>query len=216
MIRKLPVVVAAITMSISAIALTGGVASARTPPVNATNYTATCTGISGSLSFNPPLTIAGGAVSPETVKTKASFSGCTATPTAGGASVSITKASITGTITIASSSHTCMGLSTGAATGNSTVKWTTSPKLSSGSSVASPGTRSGGPGGDGSIVFSSDYSGVTGSFEGTDGGASSSTTAQTTESFSSILATCETAKGLKKVDTETNVNTGAGEALSLQ
>ncbi len=216
MIRKLLLATAAVTLSVSAVALTGGVASAKTSTVDATHYTVNCTGVSGSFKFNPPLTIGGGAVSPETIKTKASFSGCTATPTAGGASVSITEASIKGTITIASSNHTCTGLSSGTATGDSTIKWKTSPKLSSGSSVVSPGTRSGGPGADGSIVFSTDYSGVTGSFQGTDGGASSSTTAQSTTSFSSILATCETAKGLKEVDSETNVNPGAGAALSLQ
>jgi hypothetical protein len=48
MIRKLLLVAAATAMPIGIIAATGGVAQAKAaPPVNATNNTATCTGISG-------------------------------------------------------------------------------------------------------------------------------------------------------------------------
>ena len=65
--------------------------------VNAANYTVYCTGLSGSVSFNPALTPSGtGGVTKEAAKVHATLSGCVATPKAGGASVTISSATISG------------------------------------------------------------------------------------------------------------------------
>ena len=213
MIRKMLVIAAAVAMPVSVIAATAGTASAATK-VDASKYTVTCTGIAATAKFSPALTNAGGPASTETTKIKGTASSCTVTPTVGGTPVTITGAKVSGTLTNASSTHTCGGLATATTeSGALTVKWKSSPALAAGSSVASPTSVLGAPGADGHATFGISFSGVTGSFTGTDAGASSTNDAETALPISSILTTC--AKGLKSIAIVPDTNPGAGPALHL-
>jgi len=215
MIRKLLVVAAAAAMPITAIAATGGIASAKTLPVDATNYTVNCTSIAATAKLAPALTNTATAASNEATSIKGTASGCTVTPTAGGTAVAVTSVKIKGTINDASSTHTCGGLVTPTSeTGSLSISWKTSPKLTSSTSVVNPTTVAGGVGADGNATFSLAYGAATsGPFQGTDNGTSSATSAETTTSVSSIVATCGGKKGLKSIGITTNTNPGAPVAI---
>src|SRR5271165_6553020 len=72
-----------------------GPAGAKTT-VDATNYTASCSGLGGTVKFSPAL----GVSTPMsfTATVKLTLTGCAATPTAGGSPVIITKGTISGRI----------------------------------------------------------------------------------------------------------------------
>ncbi len=103
------------------------------------NYGLSCTGVSGSLTFNPPLT-QNASFKKEKVKTSASLSHCASVPTAGGTPVAITSGTLSGTLTIkpTSSGITCTGVLAGLANGGGSIlltgklsaKWVSSSKLS--------------------------------------------------------------------------------------
>jgi hypothetical protein len=214
MLRKVLIVAAAVAMPVSVVGATAGSASAGAPKVDATHYTVSCTGISAKASFSPALTNAGGPVSNEATKISGKASSCTVTPTAGGTPVTVTGASIKGTINDATSSHTCGGLAMATTeTGSLTIKWKTSPKLTSSTSVVNPTSVSGAVGGDGHATFSISFGTATsGPFQGTDNGTSSSTNAETTTTVTSILATCGGKSGLKSISIQPNAN-GGGPAI---
>jgi hypothetical protein len=215
MIRKMLVVAAAIAMPASVIAATGGLASAGGVTVNATTYSISCTGLTGSAKFNPGLMLTTGSPT-ETVSLKAALSGCTATPSGGGAAITSISGSASGTIH-SDASAGCTGLN-GAATdtGTLTVKWKATPKLSSGSTVFSVNTVTGGtdPGSATTpqFVLSSPNS-VSGSFQGSDGGASSVITADSTSNEGAVVAACGGKKGLTKLGL-THPASGAAVTLS--
>ena len=213
MIRKMLVIAAAVAMPVSVIAATAGPAGAVTK-VNATNYTVSCTGIAATASFSPALTNAGGPASNEVTKIKGTASSCTVTPTVGGTPVTISKATVSGTITSAGSTHTCGGLTSPTAeTGHLTVKWKSSPAMTSSASVTNPTTVTGGIGGDGHATFNIAFGAATsGPFQGTDNGTGSTTNAETVPTLGAIITTCGSAKGLKSVAVQPNGN-GGGPAL---
>jgi hypothetical protein len=204
MIRKVLVVAAAVAIPLGLVTATGGLAGAKAaPPINATNNTVTCTGVSGSAKFNPPLKTSEAAGN-ETTTIKAKLSGCTSNATG----LSVASGSVSGSF---SSSHTagtngCASLAgSSSESGVLTVKWKTTPKLSSGNSAVTVSSVNGGLGSDGNATFTipgSTPDSGTGSFSGNDHGASDSTTAQTTTSAASILSTCEGKKGLKSIGIE--------------
>jgi len=213
MIRKLLLVTAAVAMPVGMIAATGGIASAKAPPVDATHLDVTCTTISGSATFVPPVTDNESAGS-ASIKIKAKLSGCTAT---GG--VTVKSGAVTGTLTTTRTAgeNGCTALAGGSlATGPLTTKWKTTPALTSGSSVVNVNSISGGIGGDGNASFqipgTVPNSPPSGSFQGTDSGAGDATSAQTTTAALSILATCD-AKGLKSLKLK-SPQTGAAVSLS--
>jgi hypothetical protein len=215
MIRKMLILAAAVAIPVSVVGATAGTASAKgTPPVNATNYTASCTGIKATASFSPALTTNGGTASNEATKIKGTATNCTATPTSGGTPVTITNAKISGTINDATSTHTCSGLASPTTeTGSLKITWKTSPKLTSSVAVVNPTTVTGGIGADGHATFSLSFGPATsGPFQGTDNGTSSSTNAETTTTISSILTTCGGKSGLKKISIQPNAN-GGGPAV---
>jgi hypothetical protein len=218
MIRKILVVAAAVAMPLGIVAVSGGgVAGAKAAPkVDATKYTLTCTGIAATAKFSPALTTNGGAASNEVTTIKGTASHCTATPNSGGTAVTITKASISGTITSADSTHTCGALASPTTeSGNITTKWTTTPKLTATSSVLAVSQVQGGIGANGDATFGISYTGATGPFQGTDGGASDATSAQTSSTISTILASCNGKSGLKSIAIEPNTNSGAPTAIVL-
>jgi hypothetical protein len=213
MIRKLLIIAAAVAMPVSVIAATAGPAGAATK-VDATHYTVSCTGIAATASFSPALTNAGGASSNEKTTIKGTASSCTITPTAGGTPVTVSKASVKGVINDATSTHTCAGLASPTTeTGSLSVKWKTSPALTSSTSVVKPTTVTGGVGGDGHATFSIAFgTGASGPFQGTDGGTSSTTNAETVSTLSAIGTTCGSKSGLKSIKIQPNAN-GGGPAL---
>jgi hypothetical protein len=210
MIRKVLTVAAAIAIPVSVVAATGTIAGAGAPKVDATNYTVSCTSITATAKFNPPLTSAGGAASNEATSISGSGSGCTVTPSSGGTPVTVSGVKIKGTINDATSTHTCGGLITPTTeSGSLTAKWSASPKLTSSSSVINPTSVTGGAGADGNATFSLSYGMATsGPFQGTDSGTSSTTSAETTTSISDILTLCG-GKGIKKLGITTNSNSSA-------
>jgi hypothetical protein len=214
MIRKLLLVAAAAAMPIGIIAATGGLANASgTPPVNATTATITCTGISGSAKFNPPITkseTAGGG----TTTIKATLSGCT---TAAG--VTVTSAKVAGVLdtTRTAGENGCTALAGGSsATGNLVTTWKTSPKLVTPTSTIQVTSIAGSVGSNGNATFSipgnTPNGTASGSFQGSNHGDSDVTDAQTTTSAAAILTTCEGTKGLKSINI---TSPASGDAVSL-
>jgi hypothetical protein len=202
MIRKVLLVAAAVAVPAGLI-IGGGVAAAGAPKINATNDTATCTTVSGSAKFSPAVS-SSEAAGTTTTTVKATLGGCTTNA----AGLTITSGSTKGSFV--SNSHTagtngCSAL-VGASpeTGSLTTTWKTSPKLSSGNSVTPVtqvyGTVTSGGNAQFEIPGPGGTSSGTGSFEGTNGGASDGSDAQSTQSATAILATCDGKKGLKSFD----------------
>jgi hypothetical protein len=201
------------------IAGTGSIAGAATT-VNATNYTVSCSTITGSAKFGTPMHLIM-ATFTEVTTIKAKLSGCTATPTVGGPAVTGITATVSGTLTN-TAANGCAGLSgSGADVGNLTTKWKSTPKLSSGNSVVNVQSVLGGSNTVGANTYgvftipgSTPGSAATGSFQGTDAGAADSTVAATTQTEAAIITSCNSTAGLKGI-TLTQANSGASYAVSL-
>ncbi len=200
MIRKVLLVAAAVAVP-AGLVIGGGIAAAKSPPINAKTDTATCTTVSGSAKFSPAVTSSEKAGTTKTT-VKATLKGCTSNA----AGLKITDGKTTGSFTSnthAAGTNGCSAL-VGATpeTGSLTTKWKTTPKLSSGNSVTPVtqvyGTVTSGspPNAQFEIPGPGGTASGTGSFEGTNGGASDESDAQSTVSAASLLATCDGKKGL--------------------
>ncbi len=215
--RRPWVVFAAAASTLGLLATTGGVAGAVTK-VDATHYTVTCSGFTkATVKFSQAQTTAGTASpSPATDTLKATLSGCSVTPTAGGTAVSVTGATLSGALTNPSSYHKCGG-SNGipiSITGKLTVKWKTTPKLSASSSVITGSTAT--------ITLDTVNSAATfavagtsstGPFEGTDSGAHDAMSGTTgANTLTNIATACASSKGLTGL---TLTNPFSGSALTL-
>ncbi len=184
----------------------GLIAASSTPAwavvkVNATNYKVHCTSITGTISFSPALKLPGTTSGAEKSTVKLTLGGCTATPTTGGTAVTVTKGVVSGALT-GSGGSACTGLlGSSAQSGTLTTKWTTSPALSSGSTVLTPHTVLGGTNGTNGTfsIPGAVPPSATGSFQGTDGGASTIASAVTSQTVTQLLTSCGTALGLKSV-----------------
>lgn len=148
--------------------------------VNASDYTADCKTLTGSVALSPGLKQPGTAsVKKETATLTGKLSGCTATPTAGGTPVTIKKATFSGALSFKDgpASNACESTLLGSSVafkGNLTITWKTKPAIVSSTSVVKvsnvntnqsltstyvlPGTKA---------------TQVTGSFTGGNGGAGS-------------------------------------------
>jgi hypothetical protein len=143
----------------------------------------TCTGVSGSISFSPPLTSAGGS-STETVKVSAKLSGCS-----GG-----TPAATSGTVksTILTNTNSCTGLANPPATQTETliVKW--SPKtIATSTTVFGPDT-----------AVSSPHIGFTlsnGTTKGSYAGSGANSQVLSNETTAAYETACASKAGLKKL-----------------
>ncbi|MGO8871076.1 MAG: hypothetical protein ACLQPH_06685 [Acidimicrobiales bacterium] len=213
MIRKLLLVAAAAAMPVGMIAATGGIASAKAPPVDATHATISCTTISGSATFVPPVTADESAGS-ASIKIKAKVSGCTTND-----GVTVVSGGATGTLTTTRTAgeNGCTALAGGSlATGALTTKWKSTPALSSGSSVINVNSIAGSVLGNGNAGFNIPGTvpngAPSGSFQGTDAGAGDMTSAQTTLPALTLLANCDK-KGLKSIKI-TSPPSGAAVSLS--
>ena len=181
MVRIWCKVAVAAALPLGALAVTSGIAGA-VASVDATQYTASCTTFTGGLHFKPHLV---NDPTPVTATVKAALSGCTAEPDNSGTAVDLVTGKITGTLTInvGSSSDCAMWFGGSyATTGSLTISWKTakgSPKLSSGNTVVTPGGLTTGLTGQGGSVTlqipdSPGDINNTGSFSGSDAGASDS------------------------------------------
>jgi hypothetical protein len=199
MIRKLLLVAAAAAVPAGLI-VAGGVASAGGSGVNATTATATCTAVSGEAKFSPPIS-SSEAAGTTTTTVKATLTNCTSN--LGG--LTVTSGKTAGSFV--SNSHVvgtngCSALA-GASpeTGSLTTKWKTSPKLTSGNSVTPVTQVYGTIESDGAAEFEipgpGGHASGTGSFQGTNGGASDESNADSTVPATTLLATCSGKKGLK-------------------
>ena len=93
MIRKLLLLSAAVSMPLSVVAAVDSSSGAAAPKVNATDATVTCTSISGSAKFSPPVTADETAGTAKTT-IKATLKGCTTSD-----GVTVSKASASGVLT---------------------------------------------------------------------------------------------------------------------
>ena len=211
------VVAGAIVMTTTLLAAGGGAASA-TVPVDAANYTVNCTSVSGTMRFSPPYeNLNEGVFDVNYFKTtfKATLRHCTATPTAGGAPVSVSRGSIAGSFwTLSDGSCDVIEHSgfptystwypllydngtyqTSTMVSQLTTKWRTSPTLGSGNTVTTPGDVDGAASGsEATFSFPPNYS--TGSFSGADGGATAAISVETP--LAEMLTTCGSTPGLTR------------------
>jgi hypothetical protein len=183
---------AAVTLALSAVALTGvGVASAKK---SAAAGTVSCTVAKGAVSFSPPLTTTG-PYAPETATAKVTFSSCS------GSVTTPTKGSINAPITSISTDQCPPPSSSGTSGGTLTVKWAPGKIEPSAVSFTSKTTGSGGPDdGLGFLFPGMGGSGsVSGSFPGSDVGKTSSAAVYSNDSSTALLTQCSSKSGLKKM-----------------
>lgn len=214
--RLVPVLLAATVIPTGAIAALGGSAGAKSVKVDATNYTATCSGFAGSVKFSQAETSAGTTnPSPATDALKGTLTGCTVNNGTGSA-VAISSAKLSGSLTNPLSYHKCGG-SSGVpitVTGSVTIKWKTTPNLTAASTVitASSATLSiDVP--NNAVNFAIEGSSATGPFQGSNSGATESVAGSTgAGSGATLLASCASKKGLRGL---TLVSPLSGNAANL-
>lgn len=179
----------AIALSLGLVSMFGLDAAQATSPHAVVPGTLSCTGMAGTVKFNPPLTSTGG--SAEQVTLIGGIKGCTAS---GGSSVTPSKGTITGKISTPSNS--CSSLLSTTSIVHAEVVW--SPKKDGKSTgsfsgytvLLTPTVGFGLPNSGGSVSGQ-------GSYAGSDGGNSSTVTVFTSLTQSQALNTC-VASGLKK------------------
>lgn len=173
--------VGALTVGLGLVTVLGsGAASAKgSPPTG----TVTCTGVTGTTTFNPPLTNSG--TSAENGKQKITFTSCTSS-----SGVTVTKGAATGTISQATNS--CGGLAGGSGTGFTfEIKWAPGKV---GKSVVSFSSETPSSDSSGDEGFSLSGGSVTGSFAGSE---TASGTAYTNQTATQLASECGSSGGLK-------------------
>ncbi len=151
MLRKLMLVAVAAAAPIGLIAVAGTAGASKTPPVNATNNTVTCTSLKGTVTFSPAVTTDESAGS-DTTALAVTFSKCTTNA----AGLTVTSGKATGTLTGSRTANEngCTALAGGSTSaGSVSVAWKTKPALSSGDSVLAVNSEQGGDGADGHATF---------------------------------------------------------------
>jgi len=158
------------------------------------NDTASCTGVSGTLTFSPPLTKLGSTGAGDTVTLKSKLAGCTASGTT--VVQPLADSTESGSFTLPDT--LCSSIGSGSPIVTVTMgRYTIISKISFSSEAVAPNTSTGdlgfqvpGPGGTVS---------TTSGFVGTDGGASSSEFLQSNLSQAKLTKSCASAKGLKSI-----------------
>jgi len=174
--------------------LDSGAAFAKKEKGSAPSGTVSCSKVTGSVTFDPPLTASGGSSS-ETTKVKVTVSDCTAS-----SGVTVTKG--TGTSSSSSSSNACTSLESPPTSPESfLVKW--SPKSDGSTAVSYTGRTT--------VTSSSGDAGfeLTG---GTSSGSFAATgvtaTSYTNETTAQITSMCTSKSGLKKLDITSGSTSG--------
>ncbi len=211
MFRKVLIVAAAAALPVSMIAATGTIAGASAPTINATTNTATCTGLKGTAKFSPPISENETVGATEVTTIKAKLTGCTSNATGLTVKDGTVKGSFSDTITSANGCASLLGSNT--ESGTLTTKWSTTPKLSSGSSVVTIHSVQGGVAPDGTNaefqIPGSTPDSATGSFQGTDSGASGSTAAQSKQTVTALGKSCAGKSGIKSLSLVPVTGSGA-------
>jgi len=173
-------------------------------PVDASNYAVTCTGVTGTVGLDPPISLSGGTTSgTETYTITAALSGCTAIPTLGGPPVVVHGGSVSGTLTD-QNGNSCINL---AETGDNLnlqgsvqIGWNTTPSLSSGDSVLNVNSAEFSVGSSSnplSFQMPSDIpDSVTGSFTAGNGGADTIANITSADTLGQLFAGCDAGGGL--------------------
>jgi hypothetical protein len=206
MIRKLLVVAAAIAMPLSLVALTGGTASANAKAGSAATDDVACTAITGTITFSPKLNDTG--YTNEAVKTtvSATLTGCKAT---GSFKTTVTKGTVKGTITgvkgtASKKAGTCAGLEGSSTdTGTLTTTWTASPKDANSVLGVKSVTGATSSSGHGTFTIPGKVKGTaSGSFLGSNHGASDVSNAETSDTIAQILSACKAGVSSLKIQTD--------------
>ena len=173
-------------------------------PVDASDYAVTCTGVTGTVTLDPPISLSGGTTSgTETYTITAALSDCTAMPTLGGPPVVVHGGSVSGTLTD-QDGNSCVNL---AETGNNLnlqgsvqIGWNTTPSLSSGDSVVNVNSAEFSVGSSSnplSFQMPSDIpDSVTGSFTAGNGGADTIASITSADTLGQLFAGCDAGGGL--------------------
>lgn len=167
--RKLVMAAAAVALPVSGIAVlvAPGIASAGGSPVTGTG-TVTCTGVKGTITFSPPLVPGGTGTSTTTIKV--TLTKCT---TGGGSNITkVTKGTVTST---SSGSNDCTGSLTTSKPESLTTTWKSTPSAVPTSTSFSGFNLNTSPEGF-TLPNTGGTASGTGSFGGTDSGASSTAT----------------------------------------
>jgi hypothetical protein len=185
-LRKMLLGVAAIALPLGvlAVAIQPTMASAASPKTVGTG-TYNCKDITGTLKFNPPLTLAGGASS-ETVTVTTSSTSCK-----GGTPKVKTSAS---SATFTTDSNACSSLSTGQSF-STAITYTNG---ASSSTFAGTSSSSTGP----PVSFT-----VTGTVTGSYPSSTASTTVNLQQTETQIINKCQSTKGLKKLTIASGTST---------
>lgn len=215
MLRKLLVIAAAITMPISIVAVSGGIAGANTSGV-AGKDSVVCKDIAGTITFSRDLNNTGYTSGTIVTTVSATLTGCKAS---GPFTVTVSKGKTTGTLTsvagtVAKPVGKCTALIGSASeVGTLTTAWTSSPSVPS--SVIHPRSDTGGThSGHGTFTIpgtTSNSPSPTGSFGGTaETGSTDKSVAQTSLTTAAIITACK--KGVKSLSITTD---SAAAAVSL-
>jgi hypothetical protein len=188
MIRKFLMIGAATAMPLGFLAATGGIAGAKTLPIDVSTDHVTCTAVTGSAKFSPALQ-GSGPFSAETTSIKLSLAGCTISGPVATTGITVTGK---GGGTLHSATNSALALAgTNAVTGSITISWkAVGGKISAKSSVVTPSSLSGAPQGDGFASFSLDpgSAAVSGDFAGADSGAASNLYVETVQTTTGLAA----------------------------
>jgi len=206
MTHPLTGIFAASAVALSLVNFEARAARAAEPPLDASQYTASCSTVTGTVSFKPALVTGGTA--PTTIRIKGTLDGCRALPPpVGGAKLRILPGSrFSGEFTGASNDCASLMSLLAPVAGSVTIKWKTSPEIASKTSVVSFPQES-------SVSFDAPWAGsyvnftfggktaVSGSFAGANGAGGSSTMAGIYSQDAGVLMdACNSAVGLKTLD----------------
>jgi hypothetical protein len=191
-LRKLILILTALALPISVLSVFAvGAASAKGGGAIDQPGTVSCTKITGTITFSPPLTLTG--TSPENTTIDMKVGGCTDT----GGGVAPKKGTVSKDISTASSTNGCTSLSNSQPE-TLTVTWAPASKISPTTAAFSGYAVSTNAKGD--EGFSLPNSGGTGAATGSYAEASGVTaTAYSSESSSALATACESSGGLKSL-----------------
>jgi hypothetical protein len=211
--RKLLMGAAVLALPAGILASTAGVAGAGKPtPVNVTNASITCNSVTGTAKFAPRIILGG--TSPENTNIKLLVGDCTVSGVGG---VTVTSGKAKGVLHYASNDATNLNGRVAVLSGQINIKWASSPKLSfKMSTVTVTATTGGQDGSYASFAIASGDATVTNDFSGTDGGATSTFYAETTQTVSTLgTEATPPSKGIKLVNFGTDGTHLTGNSLHL-
>jgi hypothetical protein len=188
-----------VALGLVALVATACSSSPKAAPATTTTTTVTtatggvaCTNLTGSLTFSPPLTTKGG--SAESTAIALSATGCT---TKGSNVANVTGA--TASATISSTTNSCTSLITSRPLAIN-ITWAPATTHPSVLSFSGYGGTTGSSGGEGfKLPGTGATAKVTGSFAGSDHGATSTATAVSGETATQLLAACGSSAGLTSI-----------------